>query len=553
MKQALFATTAACLTLIATTIAAAEESQQPADYEKTAPLLSGLGEYHHRVSTDVPLAQRYFDQGMVLAFGFNHAEAARSFREAQKLDPECAMAFWGEALVLGPNMNAPMDEANVPKAWKALQEAIKQSATATQRERDYIEALSQRYAAEPVEDRSKLDRAFADAMRELAAKYPDDYDAQVLFAEALMDTTPWDYWLEGGKPKKVTEEILATLERVIARQPDHPLVNHLYIHACEAAHPEWAEACADRLRDLVPGAGHLVHMPGHIYIRIGRYVDSTIANEKAIAADNDYVTQCHAQGLYPLAYMPHNHHFLWFSASMEGRSEQSIAAARHISGHVDHELMRQPGFGTLQHFFSMEMYALLRFGRWDELENYPRPDADLKYPTGVWHYARGLTSLRSGNLEAASEHLRALRKLSADKELDKVTIWENNTTRQILQIGEQVLAGELASARGAHDKATAHLREAVRLEDAMRYEEPQLWYAPTRQFLGAVLLEAKRPAEAEATFQADLKKYPDNGWALFGLQQALEAQGQSEEAATVRRAFEKAWSRADVDLTAARF
>lgn len=528
-------------------------SKVPADYKKTAPLLTGLDGHHFKVSTEVPLAQRYFDQGLVLAFGFNHAESARSFREAQKLDPKCAMAYWGEALVLGPNMNAPMVADAVPQAWAALQKAKKHAAGATQREQDYIEALSTRYTEEVLDDRSQLDQQFADAMRKLADKYPDDYDAQALFAESLMDTTPWNYWLEGKKPKEVTKEILATLQRVLTRRPDHPLANHLYIHAVEAAHPEWAVACANRLGSLAPGAGHLVHMPSHIFIRVGRYADASDANEGAITVDDDYVTQCHAQGLYPLAYMPHNHHFLWFAAAMEGRAERSIEAARHISKHVDHELMRAPGLATLQHFYVMPLYALTRFGRWDEIMQIERPEADLKYPTGVWHFARGMALLRNDKPAEAKRELAALSKLAADDSLAQVKIWDNNNTQHILQVGEQVLAGEIAAAAGEYEKAVDHLKRAVELEDTMTYDEPQLWYAPSRQALGAVLLDCNRYGEAEETFRQDLAKYPDNGWSLFGLQQALSAAGKAEEAAKVRKQFNEAWSRADVRLTRAAF
>lgn len=525
----------------------------PPGYEKAAPLFDNLGNHHQEVSTRLPLAQRYFDQGLILAYGFNHAEAARAFHEAQRLDPQCAMAYWGEALVLGPNINAAMEADQVPEAWAALQQALRLADQATPRERDYIRALAKRYGPEPVADRSRLDAAYADAMRGVASRYPDDADAQALFAEALMDTTPWDYWLEGGELKPVTREILATLERALQIDPDHPGANHLYIHAVEAVHPEWGVASADRLRDLVPGAGHLVHMPCHIYVRVGRYAEASEANEKATAADQDYVTQCHAQGLYPLAYVPHNHHFLWFTASMEGRSARAIAAARHVAGHVDRQQMREPGYGTLQHFYALPLYALARFGHWQEILAEPAPAADLKYPTGVWHFARGLALVRGGRLAEADGELRELAALAADRSLDTVTIWDINTTRHLLQIATEVLAGEIAERRGNFDGAIQRLQQAVKLEDTLHYDEPAPWYAPTRQTLGAVLLEAGRAAEAEAVYRVELHTYPANGWSLFGLARALEAEGKAAEAEQAERQFAQAWSRSDVTLTSSRF
>jgi len=533
--------------------ATAADMAVPPGYQKEAPLFDNLGSHHHEVSTRIPLAQRYFDQGLILAYGFNHAEAARSFREAQRLDPHCAMAYWGEALVLGPNINAPMEAGQVPTAWSALQQALRIADQATPRERDYILALAKRYGPEPVPDRSGLDAAYADAMRGLAQRYPDDVDAQTLFAEALMDTTPWDYWLAGGEPKPVTKEILATLERAMRLDPDHPGANHLYIHAVEAVHPEWGVASADRLRALVPGAGHLVHMPCHIYVRVGRYAEASEANEKATAADQDYVTQCHAQGLYPLAYVPHNHHFLWFTASMEGRSARAIAAARHVAEHVDPQQMREPGYGTLQHFYTLPLYARARFGHWQEILAEPAPDADLKYPTGVWHFARGLALVRTGSLPEAEDELSKLAALAADRSLDTVTIWDINTTRHLLRIATEVLAGEIAEARGDFDGAIRLLQQAVELEDTLHYDEPAPWYAPTRQTLGAILLEAGRGAEAEAVYRAELRTYPANGWSLFGLARALQAEGQAAEAEQVKRQFAEAWSHADVTLTSSRF
>jgi len=531
----------------------AQDAPPPAGYEKTAPLFEGMGTHTHRVTTRVGLAQTYFNQGLILSYGFNHAEAARSFREAQKLDPDCAMAYWGEALVLGPNINAAMEDENVPLAWAALQKALERKDKASERERAYIDALAARYVPEPVADRSELDVAYANAMREVAGDYPDDLDASTLFAEALMNTTPWDYWQDNGEPKWVTEEILATLERVLAADPNHPGANHFYIHTVEAQQPERGVAAADRLGSLVPGAGHLVHMPCHIYVRVGRYAEASDANEDAIAADDSYITQCHAQGLYPLAYMPHNRHFLWFTAAMEGRSERSIEAAKHVAMHVDKELMREPGYGTLQHFYTLPLWAMARFGKWDMILATPRPKSDLKYPNGVWYFARGMAHLRKGDPGAATASLVVLDSLAADPELDTVTIWDINTTRQLLQIASHVLAGEIAATHGNYRQAIAHLNTAVDLESQLRYDEPAPWYAPVRQTLGAILLQAGRAGDAETVYRAELEMYPNNGWSLYGLAQALSRRGKQREADEVMLQFEAAWARADVQLTSSRF
>ena len=530
-----------------------EDDGPPSGYRMTAPLFDNLGSHHFPISTDVPLAQRYFNQGLILSYGFNHVEAARSFRESQKLDPQCAMAYWGEALVMGLNINAGMEDANVGLAWDTLQKAVHWGERATPRERAYVAALASRYSPQVLSQRAPLDLAYAQAMRELAQEYPDDMDAQTLFAEAFMDTTPWDYWLEGERPKPVTIEILSMLERVLAIAPNHPGANHFYIHAAEAEHPQRPEASADRLGALVPGAGHLVHMPSHVYVRLGRYSDASRANEMATTADRDYVTQCHAQGMYPLAYVPHNHHFLWFSTSMEGRGESSIQAARHVSEHVDAGKMREPGCGTLQHFHALPLYALTRFGKWDEILQYPPPAEDLKYPIGVWHYARGMALTRKGRLEEAKQRLGHLEGLAADPELEQVTIWDINTTRSILQIASECLAAEIAAQDGRLEEAVERFGKAARMEDALRYDEPPPWYFPVRQALGAVLLRAGRPAEAESMYRHDLGKYPANGWSLFGLSRALAEQQKQRQARQVYSQYERAWRRADAPLKDSRY
>lgn len=528
------------------------KAETPAD-GRTAPLLEGMGDYTLPVSKNEK-AQRYFDQGMVLMFGFNHAEAERSFLEAAKRDPDCAMAYWGAALALGPNINAVMEDDAVPRAWEHLQMAIKLRENASPPHRDYIDALEKRYVKEPVKDRSKLDAEYSAAMRKVVEKHPDDVDAMCLLAEALMDEHPWDFWQKDGTAQPWTGEIVQMLERALKAKPLHPLANHLYIHAIEASpRPERAIASADRLRTLVPGAGHLVHMPAHIYIRLGMYHDASLVNEVAIKSDNQYVTQCHAQGLYPVAYMPHNEHFLWFSATFEGRSQLAIEAAKKMAHHVDPKLMREKGYGVLQWYYVTPTLALARFGKWEEILKLPEPDADLIYPRAMWHYARGMALARTDQFDAAEKELAALATLALDKSLEKIEISGHNVASNIVPVAREQLAGELAAERGNAEKAVEHLRRAVVLEAVLNYEEPEAWHAPMKLSLAAVLLKIGQPKEAEQLYREDLLRHPDNGWALFGLMQSLKSQGRKLEAAEAQRRFDIEWSRADVKLTGSGF
>jgi len=518
-----------------------------------APLLDGMGTHHHPITSSDSLAQRLFNQGLVLSYGFNHLEAFRSFQEAARRDPDCAMCYWGMALVLGPNINSKMEASDVPEAYKDIQQALMLSEHASEQEQAYIRALARRYVAEPPADRSALDTVFANAMREVHRQYPDDDDAATLYAEALMDLTPWDYWLDDGSPKPITREVFAVLDSVLEHNPEHPGALHLYIHAVEAVRPELGTTEADRLLELVPKSGHLVHMPSHIYMRVGRYHEASLANERAIEVDEEYVRQYKAEGLYPLAYVPHNYHFLTSTTSMEGRSGRSIQAAHQLAEKIDPDIMREPGLGTLQHYFVTPLYMYVRFGKWKEILNEPKPAADLTYPRGVWHYARGMAYLRTGQLDRAADELEQLRGIAADTSLEHVTIWDINTTANLMRIAVEVLAGELAAGRGNYDLAIQHLQSGVQLQDALNYDEPPPWFYPVRESLGAILLQADRPVEAEQVYRDDLAHYPANGWSLYGLQQALTVQGKTDEAAEVAARFATAWQHADVTLTASRF
>jgi len=525
--------------------------------EAGAPLFEGMGNHEHPISTDNPWAQKYFNQGLIIDFAFNHAESARSFRAAQKLDPECAMCFWGEALALGPNINvtsngkAIMSEESQLAAYAAIQNAVALQDSASQQEQDFIQALATRYNGDPASPREPQDLAYADAMRELYQKYPDNDDAAALFAEALMTTMPWDYWLDAEKPKPATVEVIEALETVMERSPEHPLALHLYIHAVEASSsPGRAEPAADTLANLVPGAGHLVHMPAHIYWRVGRYHDASEANVRAADVDEAYIAQCNAQGFYPALYYPHNIHFLWAASSMEGRSEVAINAARRVAANVQLELIEE--FPMVEFFHTIPLLALTQFGRWDEILAEPQPPAELDYSNAIWHYVRGTALSRNGDIAAAqAEHdaLVPLRESTQVHFLDSV----DYPASQLLLIADELLQGEIAMAQDDAAAAVGHFENAVAAQDELPYTEPPFWYYPTRQSLGNALLQAGDAAAAEAVFRRDLEIYKHNGWSMYGLILALQAQDKTEEAAEMQHHFDAVWAQADVELTSSRF
>lgn len=526
-----------------------EASRQPSPSGALAPILDGLGSHTFPITTDSPRAQLFISQGLNLAYAFNHAEAGRAFREAARLDPECAMAYWGQALVLGPNINAPMPPDNEANAFELAQKALTLAGNASEREQAYIEALATRYTGDPA-DRKAADHAYAKAMHAVMLRYTEDLDAAVLWAEAMMDLRPWDYWMPDGTPNPGTLQVVEVLESVMARNPNHPQALHLYVHAMEATDtPEKAEAAADRLGDLMPGAGHLVHMPAHIYQRIGRYADSAAVNERAIAADEFYIAQCRAQGLYPMGYYPHNIHFLWFAATAQGRGEVAITAARKVASKIsDETLAALPMLGM---FRVVPYYALTRFGRWDEMLAEPAPPAESLYLTGVWHYGRGLAFIALRQLADAEAEFDQVKIIAVDPRLD-YPLFSPNTAAEIFAVAPAVLAGELAAARGDYEAAIAHLSQAVRLNESLVYTEPAEWHYPPRLALGAVLLDAGHAREAEAVYWENLENHPHNGWGLFGLREALLAQGKTEQAAVIEARFEKAWEQADVTLQASR-
>jgi tetratricopeptide (TPR) repeat protein len=415
-------------------------------------------------------------------------------------------------------------------------------------------ALSERYSSEAMEDRTPLDQAYSDAMRNLVSKYPDDLDATTMFAESIMDIHPWDYWLKDGTEQPWTPELLAVLESVVERNPDHHGANHLYIHAVEASkNPHRGLPSADKLRFLAPGAGHLVHMPAHIYIRTGKYHEGSLANIRAVKSDEEYINQCNQQGFYPLSYYPHNYHFLWATATLEGDSKTAIDAALKTSQKPPDSLMDVCGYQTLQHFAAIPLYAYVTFGKWDEILNYPQPQDERPYMQAVWHYARAMAFISKDELDKASEEItKKLRPLTDNKTIEELSIWGINSAGLLVKIAYEVTNGELEAKKKNYTEAIAHLTKAVEYESQLRYDEPPTWFYPCRQNLGAILIEAGQYAEAEKVYRENLEEIPDNGWGLFGLHQALLKQGKTDEAAEVEKKFNEVWVYADINLTASR-
>jgi tetratricopeptide (TPR) repeat protein len=525
------------------------EDDRPRPDGQIAPRLQNLGTHTFPVTTTSERAQLFINQGVNLAYAFNHAEAGRAFREAARLDPDLAMAYWGQALVLGPNINATMDPADEPRAVELVHHARERAGTASPREQALIDALAERYSGRAA-DRRNRDEAYARAMRRVWQQFPDDLDITAFYVESVMNLRPWGYWMRDGRPYDGTTEIVELTERILQRHPSHPGALHFYIHLMEPTdRADRAVPAADRLLTLMPAAGHMVHMPSHIYQRVGRYADAVRSNELAVLADEDYLTQCRAQGLYPMGYYPHNIHFLWFAATMDGRGQLAIDSARKVAAKIPDDAMKS--MPLLAGFRVVPYFALTRFGRWDEMLKEPPPAADNLFLTGIWHYARGLSHLAKGQLADAERSLEKVRRISRDPALE-FSLFSPNMASRIFAIAPEVLAGEIAAARKGFDAAVAHLEKAVRLEDGLVYTEPSEWHYPPRHALGAVLLEAGRVAEAETVYWEDLKRNPENGWALYGLTQALKAQGRQDDAAIVERRFDRAWARADVTLASSR-
>jgi tetratricopeptide (TPR) repeat protein len=515
---------------------------QPAVAQDSVRLYSNLGDYHRVISTKVPATQQYFDQGLRLAYGFNHEEAIRSFREAARRDPNCATCWWGVAFAYGPNINLPMDSASNAAAVTALQSARGLLMHTTPVERAYIEALELRYGANAG---PAGDSAYARGMADVARRFPDDQDAQVLAADAAMLLRPWNYWQKDGQPYPGTMELVNALERVIDANPNHPGACHFYIHAMEAAQPEKAVACAERLAALMPGAGHLVHMPAHIYIRVGRWNDAIEANQHAVHADEEFLSMEKPAGIYPLAYYPHNHHFLSFAAAMAGRSALALDHAQRVRASIPVEAAA--AFNIFEPLLAYPYLTMVTFGKWDDVLREKDPPENLRITTALAAYAKGVAHAVRRNGDVARQHLSKVAAIAA--ELTPAA----GEADAIVDIAHHALAGEIAYRAGLLREAETHYRAAMQVEDAFNYTEPPQWYYPIRHSLGALLLDAKRFDEAEQVYREDLKRFPGNVWALAGLVSALHGNDKHGDAAEIEQRLGVALREADVRLMKSRF
>ena len=516
--------------------------------EKRYPLREDLAGYHREITTRSDEAQKYFNQGLALYYGFNHDAAIASFAEVASLDSTCAMAWWGRAISAGPNINnTAMDSAAALAAWDAIRHAMQLASNASPVEQDLIRALSARYAWPRPEDRKALDLAYADSMRHVWRRHQDDADVGALFADAMMNVRPWDLWTSRGEPQPGTPEIVETLEKVLAMIPDHPAATHFYIHTMEASpFPERAVAAADRLRDRIPGAGHLVHMPSHIDIRVGRYDDAIRSNQRAIAVDSTWLSQ---EGFYAF-YRSHNFHFLAYAAMFDGRRALALQAARDMAQLIPLEtILLLPDF--LDATLAAPIHVMVRFGMWDSLLAEPKPHPDLLAANAFWNYGRTVALATLGRIEEATAELAALR-LAYDAVPDSRLIG-NNSVRTVLQVGLPMAEGELEYKKGERGRAFELLRTAVRRDDSLRYDEPWGWMMPVRHSLGALLLDDGRIEEAEAVYREDLRIHPNNGWALKGLSECLHRKGDHEEAAATDALFKQAWARSDIVIRASCF
>src|ERR1051325_783713 len=541
-----FTLTLAFLLAVAPTLYAQHDSggQHAASEEKPAAIVTGLGEHRHPVSTTNAEAQRFFDQGLNYIYAFNHDEAVRSFKRAAELDPQLAMAHWGIAYALGPNINLDVDPERERAAYQAVQKALQLSSGGPENERAYIEALAKRYSIDPKADLKRLAVDFKNAMGEVVSRYPDDLDAATLYAESAMNLRPWQLWKADGHPAEGTEEIIAVLESVLRRNPNHMGAIHYYIHAVEASpNPERALAYAPKLTTLMPGAGHIVHMPSQIYMRTGDYAAAARSNEEAAEADRAYIKTSGVRGIYPVMYYSHNLHFLAIAYSMDGRLALARRSAEQLASNVSPHLKAMP---MLEGFMITTPLVLVRFNRWDDVLKMPEPAQEMTGTRAVWRWARAVAYAASGKTAEAETERKAF--LEAEKAVPADASWELNSAQSILQMAEKVLDARIAIAKGDRKSAIELLEAAVRLQDSQAYDEPPAWFLSSRETLGAALLKSGRAEDAEKVFRLDLGKNPRSGRSLFGLMESLKAQGKKYAAQMVQKEFETAWKNADTQL-----
>ncbi len=539
------------LLLLSQSVVLCQHQNHATSDRKPIPLISGLGEHHHPVSTGNAEAQRFFNQGLSLVFAFNHEEAVRSFERAAALDPNLAMAHWGVALALGTNINMAVNAEREKLAYDAVQKALALASKASEPERAYIDALRKRYSADPKADLMKLEVDYKNGMAELSKRYPDDLDAATLYAESMMNLKPWQLWSADGKPAEGTLEIVAVLEAVLKRDPNHIGANHYYIHAVEASpHPEWALASAQRLKNLTPAAGHLVHMPSHIDIRVGNFEAAARSNAYAAVADEEHFKNHGDQGMYPVMYYSHNLHFLAVAHCLQGRYEDTQKAARRLEAHMNRYVnggaMFEPMLAMFDSFMPTPTLMQVRFRKWDEILKSPQPDKRLAVTTAIWHFARGMAYAATGKLDKAEAEQNAF--LAISKAVPKEASYGANNAGSVLQIAENILNAKIAMAKNQKKPAIEFLKKAVELEDSLNYTEPPDWYIFSRESLGGALLMNGDSKEAEKVFRADLERNPRNGRSLFGLVESLNAQGKKLDAQLVKREFDAAWKNADTQL-----
>ncbi|HJR21955.1 MAG TPA: tetratricopeptide repeat protein [Dongiaceae bacterium] len=511
-------------------------------------LIEGLGDHHHTIATAQKDAQSYFNQGLILTFAFNHAEAIQAYERAAELDPNSPMPLWGIAYALGPNYNLPAGPEELKLAHETVQKALKLADKAPARERAYIEALAARYSSDPNADYAKLAADFSARMKALSEAYPDDLDAATLYAESMMNLNPWNLWTKDGKPWDRTMEIVAVLEGVLKRDPSHPGANHLYIHAVEASpHPEWALAAAKRLETISPASGHLVHMPSHIYMLVGDYKAAADANVIAAKVDKDYIDNEHVKGAYPMLYFHHNLHFIAAARGMEGRYGNAAEAASRLTESLHTHADDIPGLRNFvtEYFGMYPLLTAARFHDWKTVLAAKEPAKDLPISRGLRHYARGVAFAADGDVDSATAERNGLEKIIASLPME--SRYGNSPAKEVLSVGLSVVDARIAQQKGDLEKAVAALTAAVAIQDKLAYNEPADWHYPVRESLGAALLKAGKASEAEAVFRDDLKKNPRGGRSLFGLAETLEAQGKTDEAMLVRQEFNDAWRTAEIE------